>query len=106
MSKTYPQDQEHSNERDATSPPSEDSLIVSALVRAADERDLRLARARLRECVGAFDRGEKLPGPNIACRFWSDPVPAALTGIRSALAVVITSTFWFATAWPVVSAPT
>jgi uncharacterized membrane protein YccC len=27
-------------------------------------------------------------------------VPALLTGIRSALAVVITSIFWFATAWP------
>jgi uncharacterized membrane protein YccC len=27
-------------------------------------------------------------------------VPAALIGIRSALAVAITSIFWFATAWP------
>ena len=48
----------------------------------------------------AFDRGEELPEPNIACRLWSDPVPAVLTGIRSALAVGITSAFWFATAWP------
>jgi uncharacterized membrane protein YccC len=77
-----------------------DGPIASALVRAADERDLELARARLRECVGAFDRGEELPEPNIACRLWSDPVPAVLTGIRSALAVAITSIFWFATAWP------
>jgi uncharacterized membrane protein YccC len=77
-----------------------DSQMVSALVRAADERDLELARARLRECVEAFDRGEELPEPNIACRLWSDPVPAVLTGIRSALAVAITSIFWFATAWP------
>ena len=38
--------------------------------------------------------------PNIACGLWSDPVAAALTGIRSALAVGITSAFWFATAWP------
>jgi uncharacterized membrane protein YccC len=77
-----------------------DGPIASALVRAADERDLELARARLRECVGAFDRGEELPEPNIACRLWSDPVPAVLTGIRSALAIAITSIFWFATAWP------
>jgi uncharacterized membrane protein YccC len=77
-----------------------DSHIVPTLVRAADERDLELARARLREYVGAFDRGEELREPNIACRLWSDPVPAALTGIRSALAVAITSIFWFATAWP------
>ena len=33
-------------------------------------------------------------------RLWSDPVPAVLIGIRSALAVGITSAFWFATAWP------
>jgi uncharacterized membrane protein YccC len=73
---------------------------VSALVRAADERDLGLARGRLRKCMAAFDRGEKLPEPNIACGLWSDPVPAVLIGIRSALAVGITSAFWFATAWP------
>jgi uncharacterized membrane protein YccC len=87
-----------------TSPTNEpftgDVPVTSALVRAADERDLALARTRLRECVGAFDRGEELPEPNIACRLWSDPVSAALTGIRSALAVGITSAFWFATAWP------
>jgi uncharacterized membrane protein YccC len=77
-----------------------DGAIVSALVRAADERDLALARARLREGMAAFDRGEQLPHPNIACGLWSDPVAAVLTGIRSALAVGITSAFWFATAWP------
>ena len=77
-----------------------DDPIVSALIRAADERDLGLARVRLQACMGAFDRGEELPEPNIACRPWSDPVPAALIGIRSALAVAITSAFWFATAWP------
>ena len=73
---------------------------VSALVRAADERDLALARSRLRACGEAFDRGEELPEPTIAYRPWSDPVPAVLIGIRSALAVGITSAFWFATAWP------
>jgi uncharacterized membrane protein YccC len=77
-----------------------DGPIVSELVRAADERDIELTRARLRESTEAFDRGEELPEPNIACRLWSDPVPAVLTGIRSALAVGITSAFWFATAWP------
>src|SRR6266446_9124648 len=80
--------------------PTGDGPIVSALVRAADERDLGLARARLRACMAAFDRGEVFPEPNIACRPWSDPVPAILIGIRSALAVGITCAFWFATAWP------
>jgi uncharacterized membrane protein YccC len=85
---------------ETTSLGTRDDPIVSALIRAADERDLGLARARLQACMGAFDRGEELPEPNIACRPWSDPVPAALIGIRSALAVAITSAFWFATAWP------
>ena len=77
-----------------------DSPIVSELVRAADERDVGDTRARLRDSMAAFDRGEELPEPNIACRLWSDPVPAVLIGIRSALAVGITSAIWFATAWP------
>src|SRR6202790_2879442 len=78
----------------------DDSPIVSALIRAADERDLSLARARLQESTADFDRGVELPETKIACAHWSDPVPAILTGIRSALAVAITATFWFATAWP------
>jgi uncharacterized membrane protein YccC len=78
----------------------EDGRIVSALVHVADKRDLALARTRLGESMAAFDRGEELPRPNIACGLWSDPVPAVLTGLRSALAVGITSAFWFATAWP------
>jgi uncharacterized membrane protein YccC len=79
--------------------PTDDSLILSALIRAADEHDLGLARARLQDTMAAFDRGEELPAA-IACALWSDPVPAVLTGIRSALAVAITSALWFATAWP------
>jgi uncharacterized membrane protein YccC len=85
----------HANES-----PTDDGSIVSALIRAADERDLGLARARLQESMAAFDRGEELPESKIACALWSDPVPAVLTGIRSALAVAITATLWFATAWP------
>jgi uncharacterized membrane protein YccC len=77
-----------------------DGPIASALVHAADERNVELARTRLWECIGAFDRGEELPHPTIAGGLWSDPVSAALTGIRSALAVGIASAFWFATAWP------
>jgi uncharacterized membrane protein YccC len=84
----------------ASQPSTGDGPTVAALVRTADERDLGLARARLRACMAAFDRGEVFPEPNIACRSWSDPVPAVLVGIRSALAVGITCAFWFATAWP------
>jgi uncharacterized membrane protein YccC len=84
----------------ANEPLTDDSPIVSALIREADERDLGLARARLQESMAAFDRGEALPEPKIASARWSDPIPAVLTGIRSALAVAITATFWFTTAWP------
>ena len=84
----------HTNETSA-----EDGRIVSALVHAADDRELALARTRLREGMAAFDGGQEL-GPNIFCGLWSDPVSAVLTGLRSALAVGITSAFWFATAWP------
>jgi uncharacterized membrane protein YccC len=77
-----------------------DDAIVSAVVRTADDRDLALARARLRVCMEAFERGDEVPRSSIACRLWSDPVPAVMIGIRSALAIGITSTFWFVTAWP------
>jgi uncharacterized membrane protein YccC len=73
---------------------------VSALVRAADERDLALARAQLRARMEAFERGGKLPEQGGSCGLWSDPVPAVLIGIRSALAVGIAAGIWFTTAWP------
>jgi uncharacterized membrane protein YccC len=78
----------------------EASAQISALVRAADERDIDSARVRLRQSMAAFDRGDELPESKIACRFWSDPVPALLAGMRTALAVGITATIWFAIAWP------
>jgi uncharacterized membrane protein YccC len=76
------------------------AAAVSALVRAADRRDVTLASRRLRQCMTAFERGQMLPHAKMACELWSDPVAALLTGVRSALAVAITSAFWFATAWP------
>jgi len=50
--------------------------------------------------MAAFERGEELREQKITCEPWSDPVPAVLIGIRSALAVGITCAIWFATAWP------
>ena len=47
----------------------EDGPLVSALVRAADERDLALARARLRECMELSTGAKNCLDPNIACRF-------------------------------------
>jgi uncharacterized membrane protein YccC len=80
------------------SPPGNEATLA-ALVRAADDRDIGVALTRLVDFRAAFDRGDELPKRTIT-RGWLDPVPAALTGIRSGLAVLITSAFWFVTAWP------
>jgi uncharacterized membrane protein YccC len=85
---------------DANDTPAGNGAVVSTLVRAADEQAVARARARLRQSVTAFERGEDLPAPNVADGFWSDPVDAALTAIRCVLAIAITSAFWFVTAWP------
>jgi uncharacterized membrane protein YccC len=85
---------------EASHSPPENQVTPTSLIREADDLDIRFARTRLLDSMAAFDRGDELPEPTTACRLWSDPVPAALTGIRSALAVLITSAFWFATAWP------
>jgi uncharacterized membrane protein YccC len=100
---SLPQPEENSILREislTTKPSTGDDEVIVARVRAADERDIELARTRLLACMAAFDRGEDLPQPKTACGLWSDPVAAVLTGLRSALAVGITSAIWFATAWP------
>jgi len=84
----------------ANDTPAGNHAVVSTLVRAADEQAVARARLRLRQSVAAFERGEDLPAPNVADSFWSDPVDATLTAIRCALAIAITSAFWFVTAWP------
>ena len=80
--------------------PRENVEVISALLRAADERAVASARVQLSEAKIALDRGTRVAGPSPARWLWSDPVAAALTGIRAALAVAITTAFWFATAWP------
>jgi uncharacterized membrane protein YccC len=85
---------------DANDTPAGNGAVVSTLVRAADEQAVARARARLRQSVTAFERGEDLPAPDAADDFWPDPVGAALSAIRAVLAIAITSAFWFVTAWP------
>jgi uncharacterized membrane protein YccC len=85
---------------DANDTPAGNGAVVSTLVRAADEQAVARARARLRQSVTAFERGEDLPAPDVADVFWPDPVGAAVTAIRAVLAIAITSAFWFVTAWP------
>ena len=85
---------------DANDTPAGNGAVVSTLVRAADDQAVASARARLRQSVTAFERGEDLPAPDVADVFWPDPVGAALSAIRAVLAIAITSAFWFVTAWP------
>jgi uncharacterized membrane protein YccC len=73
---------------------------IFALRHAAAARDLTRARDRFDECVAALAKGETLSKPTPTAPLWSDPLTAVLTGLRSALAVVITASFWFVTAWP------
>src|SRR6516165_6408241 len=79
--------------------PRENAEVVSALVRTANCRVISQSHRKLLEAEGAFERGQVLADRG-GTRLWSDPVPAALIGIRSALAVAITTLLWFTTAWP------
>ena len=84
--------------------PDEDPKMVFALQRAADARTVPAVHARLAERLAALAKGKIALKSSPATPLWSDPLTAVITGIRSALAVVITATFWFVTAWP--SGPT
>ena len=85
---------------DADQRSAENDAMASAMVRAADDRDIASARARLRDAAAALDRGEEPAERRTACSLWSDPVSATLAALRCALAVAITSALWFSTAWP------
>jgi uncharacterized membrane protein YccC len=74
--------------------------VVSALVCVEAWRAFDGALVELQRSETAFYLGSALGAPHRARRLWSDPMIAALAGIRSALAVTITSVFWIATAWP------
>ncbi len=82
----------------------ESAKTIFALRHTAAALALTHARVRLEECAAALAKGEILSTPIPAAPLWSDPLTAVLTGIRSALAVIIAAAFWFVTAWP--SGPT
>src|SRR3984893_2252520 len=73
---------------------------VSALVHMETRRGFYAALVQLYRSEAAFYLRSSVPALRIARRLWSDPVSAALTGIRSVLAIAITSVFWIVTAWP------
>jgi uncharacterized membrane protein YccC len=79
--------------------PCGNGTVVSALMRVEAWRAFVAALVELQRTEAAFYLRSSVTGSR-ARRLWSDPVIAALTGIRSALAVTLTSAFWIATAWP------
>lgn len=76
------------------------AALVDAMVRAEDAREIGWARERLRDAQAAFERGDTTAESTTPCRLWSDPISAALVGLRAVLAIAIVATIWFATAWP------
>src|SRR5207248_7088390 len=71
----------------------------SRILDAVDARALVDAVLRLRDATAAFDKGTAAAA-DAGRGLWSDPVAAALTGIRSTLAVAVASAFWIVTGWP------
>lgn len=90
------------NGSSSTSAAASDSraTLLAAMVRDADDREILAARSRLRDSLAAFERGSTVARPRRASALWSDPVSAMVSGLRAALAVAISATIWFATAWP------
>jgi uncharacterized membrane protein YccC len=84
--------------------PAENAAVTSTLMSISDQRDIFDAEAELTQ---AEDRLEDKSNATLAIaplNTWSDPIPAVLTGLRTALAVAVTAATWVVTAWP--SGPT
>ena len=80
--------------------PYRNGALVSVLVRMEARHAFDAALVQLHRSEAAIYPTPAEAAPDAARRLWSDPVVAALTGVRSALAVAIISVFWIVTAWP------
>jgi uncharacterized membrane protein YccC len=80
--------------------PAENAAVTSAMVSISDQSDLSDAQAKLNTAEDDL-KGKSLETHQSApLETWSDSIPAILTGVRTALAVVVTWAVWFITAWP------
>lgn len=84
--------------------PAKNAAVISALMSISDQHDIFDAEARITEAEGRLEGKLDRVYPTGPLETWSDPIPAILTGVRTALAVVVTWATWFVTAWP--SGPT
>ncbi len=85
---------------DTKGAPFESGAAFAGIVRVESQRALEDALARLRYLEAGSLQESIVDAPRSRTALWSDPGYALLTGLRSALAIVITSAFWFITAWP------
>ncbi|HVO92340.1 MAG TPA: FUSC family protein [Terriglobales bacterium] len=80
--------------------PIQNADVVSKAVCVSDQRAILNANIELGKAEIALECKPQRWTATIQLQTWSDPVPAVLTGIRTTIAVALTSAIWFATAWP------
>jgi uncharacterized membrane protein YccC len=83
--------------------PTENFVVTSTLTSVSDKRDMVDAQSKLADAENRLEGKSRVIRSTVSLETWSDSIPAILTGIRSALAVVVVWAIWFVTAWP--SAP-
>jgi uncharacterized membrane protein YccC len=84
--------------------PAENATVTSTLMSISDQRDIFDAEAELTQAENRLEGKSNAISATAPLNTWSDPIPAVLTGLRTALAVAVTAATWVLTAWP--SGPT
>jgi uncharacterized membrane protein YccC len=84
--------------------PAENAAVTSTLMSISDQRDIFDAEAELTQAEDRLEGKSNATPATAPLNAWSDPIPALLTGVRTALAVAVTAATWVVTAWP--SGPT
>jgi uncharacterized membrane protein YccC len=80
--------------------PGGNASVTRALVSISDQSDMFDAQSKLDKAKGALEEKSPEVHQSSSLETWSEPIPAILTGVRTTLAVAITSATWIITAWP------
>jgi uncharacterized membrane protein YccC len=80
--------------------PTENFAVTSTLTSVSDQRDMADAQSKLIDAENRLEGRLRVIHPTVSLATWSDPTLAILTGVRTALAVVVVWAIWFVTAWP------
>lgn len=80
--------------------PVENADVTSTLVSISDQIDMFDAESKLNQAEDSLEGNSRKRNKSAALEIWSEPIPAILTGVRTALAVAVTSVTWVVTAWP------